>query len=74
MLIGDRRIETAVTGIRPGEKQLPELRGDDGVVPGLASEYSSSSCVMSRQELAVLLTGRGLLVEETLPIPAEMLR
>jgi len=86
LLIGERSIETRITGIRPGEKVheilvseeeifrtvlrgdyyaitpvLPELREDE-VIQALDAEYSSSTNVMSKDELEVLLAQNGLLL------------
>ncbi|MGB8214530.1 MAG: polysaccharide biosynthesis protein [Anaerolineales bacterium] len=99
VLIGDRPIQTVVTGIRPGEKVheilvseeechrtvergeyyaiqpiLPEVRTEASFTPALAGEYSSSDNVMSRLELADLLTRQHLLVEDNSILNGELLR
>lgn len=89
VLIGDRRIATTVTGIRPGEKThevlvseeeahrtterngwyvidaiLPELRAPAPAGPAFGREYSSADHVVSRAEVADLLTRRRLMVDD----------
>ena len=96
-LIGDRPVETKVTGIRPGEKvheilvseeeahrtiergnyyailpMLPELVSAKPERP-LEKEYSSNDILMSKRELAELLTKHHLMVEDRLVYSEDML-
>jgi UDP-glucose 4-epimerase len=89
VLIGERKIETLVSGIRPGEKvheilvseeeayrtiergnyyailpMLPELRDTASIESPLVKEYSSADDLMSKAELAELLSKNHLLVED----------
>ena len=96
-LIGDRPVETKITGIRPGEKvheilvseeeahrtiergnyyailpMLPELVSAKPERP-LEKEYSSNDILMSKRELAELLTKHHLMVEDRLVYSEDML-
>ena len=96
-LIGDRPVETKITGIRPGEKvheilvseeeahrtiergnyyailpMLPELVSAKPECP-LEKEYSSNDILMSKRELAELLTKHHLMVEDRLVYSEDML-
>ena len=92
-LIGDRSIETKITGIRPGEKVheilvseeeahrtvergrfyailpiLPEMRSDAKAERPLGREYSSRDDLMTKQDLAQVLSRHGLLPKDEPPI------
>lgn len=53
---------------------LPEVRGEEKIIPSLKSEYSSADNVMSREELSALLHQHHLMVEDNLVLNGEMLR